>query len=257
MRAVEMAKIIIGVVVVLLLVGLVPFGLIALSRARPSPERPIHLILDMVKQPRFDTQRENPMFADDRAMRPLIPGVEARQDMVVPNEPIDESPLFRMIDDRREPYRCPDEATYKRLFEGTESLPGGKTGFLSEIPVPMSMDLMRRGRERFNVYCAPCHGLDGYGNGMVARRAAEMQASGAATASAWVAPTNYHTDEIRGRSVGQLYNTIVNGVRTMPAYDKQIPVLDRWAIVAYVKALQRSQHAKPEDVPKTERDKYR
>ena len=99
--------------------------------------------------------------------------------------------------------------------------------------------------------------LAGYGDGMVARRAAEMQASGAATAAGWVAPTNYHTDEIRGRPVGQLYNTITNGIRTMPAYDKQIGILDRWAIVAYVKALQRSQHAKPEDVPEIERDKYR
>ena len=119
------------------------------------------------------------------------------------------------------------------------------------------MDLMRRGQERFNIYCAACHGLGGYGDGMVARRAAEMQQSGANTAAGWVAPTNYHTDEIRGRPVGNLYNTITNGIRTMPAYDKQIPVPDRWAIVAYVKALQRSQHAKPQDVPETERDKYK
>ena len=252
-----MARTIIGIIAVLLLVGLVPFGLIALSRARPSTARPIHPILDMVRQPRFDTQRENPMFADDRAIRPLIPGVEARQDMSVPNDPLYESSRFRMIDDRQEPYYCPDEASYNRLFHGTESLPGGKTSYVSQIPVPVSMNLMSRGRERFNIYCAACHGLDGYGNGTVARRAAEMQASGAATAAGWVAPTNYHTDEIRGRPVGQLYNTIANGVRTMPAYDKQIGILDRWAIVAYVKALQRSQHAKPEDVPKTERDKYR
>jgi len=252
-----MTKTILGIIAVLLLIGLMPFGLIALSRARPSTARPIHPILDMVEQPRFDAQRENPMFADDRAMRPLLPGVEARGDMSVPNEPIADSPLFRMIDDRQEPYRCRDEASYERLFHGTESLPGGKTGYVSRIPVPVSMDLMRRGRERFNIYCAACHGLDGYGNGMVARRAAEMQASGAATAAGWVAPTNYHTDEIRGRPVGQLYSTIANGVRTMPAYDKQIGVLDRWAIVAYVKALQRSQHAQPDDVPKIERDKYR
>ena len=128
------------------------------------------------------------MFADDRAIRPLIPGVEARQDMSVPNDPLYESSRFRMIDDRQEPYYCPDEASYNRLFHGAESLPGGKTSYVSQIPVPVSMNLMSRGRERFNIYCAACHGLDGYGNGTVARRAAEMQASGAATAAGWVAP---------------------------------------------------------------------
>ena len=65
----------------------------------------------------------------------------------------------------------------------------------------------------------------------------------------YVPTFNYHTDEIRGRPVGQIYNTIANGVRSMPSYAKQISVLDRWAIVAYVKALQRSQHARSEDVP--------
>jgi mono/diheme cytochrome c family protein len=252
-----MAKIILGTIAVLLLVGLVPFGMIALSRSRSSPARPIHPILDMVEQPRFNAQNENPMFADGRAMRPLIAGVESPQDLIVPNQPVDDSPLYRMIDDRQRPYVARDEAAYNRLFHGTESTAGGKTEFIKQIPMPVTMDLMRRGRERFNIYCAVCHGLGGYGDGMVARRAAEMQASGAATAAGWVAPTNYHTDEIRGRAVGQLYNTIANGIRTMPAYDKQIGILDRWAIVAYVKALQRSQHAKPEDVPETERDKYK
>ncbi len=88
---------------------------------------------------------------------------------------------------------------------------------------------------------------------MVARRAAEMQAAGADTAAGWVAPSNYHTDEIRNRSVGQLFNTVTNGIRSMPAHGRQLSVLDRWAIVAYVKALERSQNAKPEDVPENQK----
>ncbi len=230
-----MAKTIVGIVLLLMLFGLVPFGLIALSRSRPSPTRPPHLILDMVRQPKFKTQRPNPMFADGRAMRPLLPEVVARGDLGA----------------------CADAASYDRIFLGTEPAAEGKTGFVTEIPLPVNMDLLRRGQERFNIYCAACHGLGGYGDGMTARRAAEMQQSGASTAAGWVAPTNYHTDEIRGRAVGSLYNTITNGIRTMPAYDKQIPVPDRWAIVAYVKALQRSQHAQPQDVPETEQDKYK
>jgi mono/diheme cytochrome c family protein len=252
-----MARYVAGIVVVLLLAGLIPFGLIALSRAHPSAQRPVHPILDMVRQPKFLSQRENRMFADDRAMRSLLPGVLARGDMSFPNSPMNQSPYLRMVDGRREPWICSDEASYDRLFRGIRRPAGGKSEFVDEIPVPVSMDLMRRGQERFNIYCAPCHGEAGYGDGMVARRAAEMQASGANTAAGWVAPTNYHTAELRGRPVGSLYNTIANGIRTMPAYDKQIGILDRWAIVAYVKALERSQDAKAADVPEIQREKYK
>ena len=157
-----------------------------------------------------------------------------------------------MIDDRDAPCVCSDEATYERLVDGTEPQADGKPGYVTQIPVTVCMDLLRRGRERFTIYCAACHGQGGYGDGMVALRAAEMQATGANTAAGWVAPTNYHTDDMRQQPVGKIYNTITNGVRTMPAYAKQISVLDRWAIVAYVKALQRSQDAKPEDIPEAE-----
>lgn len=256
----DMKRTLFGIVAVLALLGLVPFGMIALSRSRPSPNPPIHPILDMVLQPKFKTQTENPMFADGRAMRPLLPGVAAKTDLLVPNQPLNEWSLPRMIDNREQPYEVTDQAAYGRLFLGTERQGAGKDAqdvFATQFLVPITMDLLRRGRERYNIFCAVCHGLSGYGDGMVARRAAEMQAAGASTASGWVAPTNYHLDDIRNRAVGHLYNTIANGIRTMPAYDKQIPVLDRWAIVAYVKALQRSQNAKPSDVPETERDKYK
>jgi mono/diheme cytochrome c family protein len=196
------------------------------------------------------------MFADGRAMRPLLPGVEARQDMIVPREVLNDPDHPRMVDDRGDPIVPRDAAEYQRVFEGTEPAAKGQPTFVTRIPVPVTDDLMRRGRERFNIYCAACHGASGYGDGMVARRAAEMQAAGADTAAGWVAPSSYHTDEIRGRPVGHLYNTITAGIRSMPSYAKQISVLDRWAIVAYVKALQRSQHATLEDVPETQRDKY-
>jgi mono/diheme cytochrome c family protein len=255
-----------AIIAILVLAAIVPLGLIALARARPSTAPPVHLILDMVRQPKFKAQRPSAMFADGRAMRPLVPGAEAQSDMAegdspdfrkgtVPFSPGEnwDSPGAKM---GLSPAVPRNQADYDRLVLGIEPQAGGKQGFVTQLPVPVSMELMRRGRERFNIYCAPCHGLAGYGDGMVARRAAEMQAAGANTASGWVAPTNYHTDEIRGRPLGHLYNTISNGIRTMPAYDKQIPVPDRWAIVAYVKALQRSQHAKPEDVPETERQNY-
>ena len=102
---------------------------------------------------------------------------------------------------------------------------------------------LQRGRERYDVFCSPCHGLAGSGDGMVAKRADEL------LEGTWTPPTSFHSDLLRGRPAGHLFNTISNGIRNMPAYGSQIPVEDRWAIVAYVRALQRSQNATVDDVP--------
>lgn len=248
-----MAKLVTGILVVVALAAIVPFGLIALARSKPSPTPPMHPIMDMVKQPKFRAQRENPMFADTRAMRPRIPGVEALEDLTVPSEVLNDPEFARMVGESQVAH---DAAAYQRLTQGIERQADGHEGFVTQIPVPVTMEMIRRGQERFNVYCAVCHGLSGYGDGMVARRAAEMQSTGADTAAGWVAPTNYHTDDLRARPVGNLYNTVANGIRTMPAYGKQVSILDRWAIVAYVKALQRSQNAKGADVPETQREHF-
>ena len=244
-----------GFVVVALLAGLVPFGLIALARSQPSALTPVHPIQDMFRQQKFRPQEGNPMFADGRAMRPRLPGVTAAADLEVANEMVNDPDQPHMIDRRHAPLALGDEPTYQRVIEGTQPQADGKAAFVERIPVKASMDLLRRGRERYTIYCAVCHGQGGYGDGPVALHAAEMQAAGR-DAGGWVAPKNYHTDDVRRQPAGQLYNTITNGIRTMPAYGKQLSVLDRWAIVAYVKALQRSQDAKAGDIPEAEKDKY-
>jgi mono/diheme cytochrome c family protein len=109
--------------------------------------------------------------------------------------------------------------------------------------VSVTSELMRRGRERYDVFCSPCHGLAGYGDGPVSKRAESLQEG------TWTPPASFHTDLVRGRPAGHLYNSIANGIRNMPAYGAQIPVDDRWAIVAYIRALQRSQYSNVEDVP--------
>ncbi len=259
-------KTIAGFILVGLLAGLVPFGLIALARSQPSPQPPVHPIQDMFRQQKFRPQRDNPMFADGRAMRPRVPGVVAPTDMQIANEMVNDADDPHMIDHRDAPIKLDDALTYQRVMEGTEpqaaSSPspsgkgaGGEGVYVTQIPVKVSLDLLRRGRERYTIYCAVCHGQGGYGDGMVALRAADLQSLG--NAAGWVVPKNYHTDDMRRQPVGQIYNTIANGVRSMPAYAKQISVLDRWAIVAYVKALQRSQNAKPGDIPAVEKDKFK
>ena len=250
-------KTIMGFIVVGLLAGLVPFGLIALARSQPSAQPPVHPIQDMFKQQKFRPQRGNPMFADSRAMRPRLPGVTASTDLEVDNEMVNDPADPHMIDCRDAPLNLRDEQTYRRVIEGIEPQADGKPGYVKRIPVKVSLDLLERGRERYTIHCAVCHGQGGYGDGAVALRAAEMQQAANGDAAGWVAPKNYHSDDMRQQPVGKIYNTIANGVRTMPAYGKQISVLDRWAIVAYVKALQRSQDAKAEDIPESEKDKYK
>jgi mono/diheme cytochrome c family protein len=270
-------KVILGYVLVALLAGLVPFGLIALARSQPSAQPPVHPIQDMYKQSKFRPQHGNPMFADDRAMRPLLPGVAARDDLRFNGEMVYDPNDPRMMQDQlsggssaaEQQYSIDfrerpaaggndaekEEAQYTALTEGIETK-DGKPAYVKAFPVKVTMDLLERGRERYTINCAICHGQAGYGDGTVALRAAaikEIQGD----AAGWNAPKNFHSDDMRQQPVGQIYNTITNGARTMPAYAKQISVLDRWAIVAYVKALQRSQDAKAEDLPEDERERFK
>jgi len=190
--------------------SLVPLALIARARSTTSELPRIQPIRDMAKQPKYKTQSANPLFADGRAMRPAVEGTVARGE----------------------------------LHEDAAFWTGRSTdGWVTAFPVPVTAQLLRRGQERYDVYCAPCHGLAGYGDGPVAKRADALQEG------TWTPPSSYHTDLVRSRPAGHLFNTISNGIRNMPGYAAQIPAADRWAIVAYVRALQRSQDATIADVP--------
>lgn len=197
-------------VVALVVVSWVPLALIMRARVTTSPNPRIHVVPDMDNQPRYEAQSRNPLFADRRAMRPPVPGTVARG-----------ADLDR-----------PDVTT-GRVGDG----------WVEANPMPVDQGVLERGRQRYDVFCSPCHGLAGYGDGMVARRADELQEG------TWTPPTSFHSDLIRQRPDGHLYNTITNGIRNMPGYGSQIPVEDRWAVVAYVRALQRSQNATVDDVP--------
>ena len=205
-----MPKIVRPVAMLLGLLALVPFAFIAKARATKSNLPRIHPIRDMGNQPKFKAQAANPLFADDRAMRPLVPGVVARNDL------------------------HPNEHLYRGIVDGR---------WATTFPMPVTDAVMRRGRYRFDIFCTSCHGLSGYGDGMTARRAEKLQTPG------WVQPSSYHTDLVRSRPVGYIFNTITYGTRTMVPYGAQVPVEDRWAIIVYVRALQRSQDATMKDVP--------
>ena len=115
--------------------------------------------------------------------------------------------------------------------------------WVTDFPLVVDEAFIRRGQERYGIFCATCHGQGGDGDGLVTLRALELEQG------TWVKPTSLHAEPIRNQPVGQLFNSISNGVRKMPGYASQIPVDDRWAIVAYVRALQRTRTATSADVP--------
>lgn len=110
--------------------------------------------------------------------------------------------------------------------------------FIEEMPVPATRELLIRGRERYNIFCSVCHGKAGDGQGIITTGG-----------YGYTPATSYHQERIREAAEGYLYDVITNGVRTMPSYAQQVPVADRWAIVAYIRALQRSQNATEGDIP--------
>jgi mono/diheme cytochrome c family protein len=138
---------------------------------------------------------------------------------------------------------APEEAHMRIAFSaGTDYVNTGKMGdqWGTGIPLPVTRELMERGQQRFNITCAMCHGAAAGGNGITKQY-------GLATV------VSLQDDRLRKMSDGEIFNTITNGKNTMMAYGPNIVVADRWAIIAYLRALQRSQHATIADVPEDQR----
>ena len=217
--------------------ALLPPLLIALARQGKSDKPRIHLIRDMDFQPRYNPQSYGALFADRRTMRPSVPGTVAVGDL-----------------NSDEHFHLGYRAGQKTQENPAEGEPLGQPDYFTTFPEEITdkmPELMDRGRQRFDIYCATCHGLLGDGRGMTSIRAVEREEP------EWVTPTSLHAGSVRRQPVGKLFNTITNGTGKMPAYAAQIPVEDRWAIVLYVRALQRSQNASLEDVPKEMRPQLR
>ncbi len=161
---------------------------------------------DMHDQPKYKPYRPSPFFADGREVRPLVADTVARGHL-----------------------------------DDNELLYTGKAGekFADTFPFPVTADVLQRGQERYNIYCAPCHDRTGNGGGMIVLRGYRR-------------PPAYHIDRLRQQPAGYFFDVITHGFGVMPNYAQQIPPRDRWAIVAYVRALQLSQHAEMIDVPAAE-----
>ena len=213
-----MPRIIFYILLVLVALSLIPLGMIYKSSHARKSETRIQVVYDMDQQYKANSQTANEFFADGLSMRQPPVGTVARGRLFA-------SDAFAL--------------GFKKV--------DGDTVFVDEFPVKVTTDLVSRGRERFDIFCATCHGLSGNGNGPVHLRAASL---GEGT---WTPPTDLTSQTVVERPVGHIYNSIGKGIRNMPAYGPQIDPEDRWAITAYVRALQLSRNATIEDVPEADR----
>ena len=179
--------------------------LLSACRGAPFKKTPIQLERNMFKQNKYVAQDVNNFFPDHRAMRMPVKGTVARSELRLNT----------------------------RYYEGKD-----KNGNLvKHIPIPVTMKLIKRGQNRFDVFCTPCHGRLGNGQGIVPSLNVGL-----------IHPPNYHQARLLNAPDGHFFDVMTNGIRTMMPYKYQIPVHDRWAIVAYIRALQLSEHATKADL---------
>lgn len=180
-------------------------------------EKAVH---NMYDQPKYRPFVESSLWPDGRSERPLQPGVVAYS----------AGALAASSSGRRGDLALTQWAAGATAGSQPPSL---------RTPPPVTNDSLRRGRERYDVYCAPCHSVSGDGDGMVVRRG-------------FPAPASFHSTSVRAASDAHLFDVITSGYGVMYAFADRIGPADRWAIVAYVRALQRSQHAAVADAPPAE-----
>ncbi|MCS6926549.1 MAG: cytochrome c [Candidatus Binatia bacterium] len=164
---------------------------------------------EMATQPSYRPLEPSTFFADGRAARPLVPGTVARGQLKT------------------------DTHFYAGQVNGQ---------FVDTFPFPVTRAVLERGQERYNIYCSPCHGRVGDGEGIVVHRGFQR-------------PASFHIDRLRQAPVGYFFHVITNGFGAMYDYAARIKPADRWAIIAYIRALQLSQHATLADVPAEERQR--
>ena len=181
---------------------LLPFALLTLALAGGCRQK-------MANQARYDPLEASDFFADGMSARPRVAGTVARGEIT--NDPFFDS--------------------------------GKRNGVVADgFPMPVTLDLINRGHDRFDIYCAQCHGRVGDGNGMIPSRGYRR-------------PPSFHTEPLRKATSGHFFDVMTNGFGAMPPYRSQVSPQDRWAIAAYIRALQLSQSGTINDVPAAERVK--
>lgn len=250
----------------LILITVIPLTLAWNIRAVPSGKPRWHVFFDMDFQPFKKAQKETVIFADGRTERPPVVGTVARGSLPV-NEPYylgyepesataglswPSDSSVQLVSSRA--VEVQSDQPLSDLATSGQVASSGQDGvaavepelnWLSKLPASLVVDekLFELGEQKFNQVCAVCHGYAGFGNGLVAKRAEAL------AATYWLQPTSVHDERILQQPIGRIYYTITHGKGKMGGYGSTLNVNERWAVAAYVKALQRSQNALESDVP--------
>jgi mono/diheme cytochrome c family protein len=195
----------------------------------------------MASQPSFRPDEPSPLFADGRANRPLVPGTVARGHLRI------DSHLFtgkRTLAINAAASRAAAVATAEASpLSAAAAASSDMNDYVDTFPFPVTRDVLRHGQNRYMIYCVVCHDPLGTGHGKIVERG-------------YTRPPSYHIDRLRTAPVGYLFDVITNGYGSMPQYRQQVPPRDRWAIVAYIRALQTSQHYLEKDLPEELRKEW-
>ena len=233
--------------VLLVVSSWLPLAWIAMSRSQTSPKRGVHLFLDMDFQPKYTAQQTSPVFADGRAMRTPVEGTVARADAERPT--LDDDHFYRgyTTDGNLAP-------VVAAAADGSQTL-----NYFDTLPESVTLDraLLDRGRDRYNIFCAVCHGRTGDGLGLVQQRVNLLTEADAnsgvagpnASVTGWAPARNLLDQPTRSYSVGRIFDVATRGFNTMAGYASEVPIQDRWAIAAYIKALQLSQSTPADQLP--------
>jgi mono/diheme cytochrome c family protein len=192
---------------------------------------------DMQDQPKMKPFRSSPFFSDGLSTRPPIEGTVARGFLKTDTE------FFTGKKAGKAPANAaaPSQTPAGPQPTGTSTGPAlqGAAAYPDDVelfPIPVTEEIVVRGKQRYEIFCSACHGLTGNGDGMIVRRGFRRAAS-------------FKDDRLRQAPVGHFFDAITNGWGVMPGYASQIPPQDRWAIIAYIRALQLSQQAQPTQPP--------
>jgi mono/diheme cytochrome c family protein len=216
----------------ILLFFLTCFGVVAVCGFRGSHSRrpPIEIFPDMVRQNKVRPQTPSEFFADHWASRTIPEGTVSRTGPYViagQELKVDGQPVY--------PYQDSPVTTGKIT---------GTTNFVPVSPVPISRQLLERGQQRYTINCMPCHGPDGDGKGITSKYG-------------MIGMANFHDRKFIDMADGEIFNTITYGKNLMGSYGANVTVEDRWAIITYVRTLQRSQLSTVDDVPETYRGQFK
>ena len=196
---------------------------IAGFRGSKTRRPPIELFPDMDRQPKLRPQAHNNFFSDQFSSRLPVEGTVAR--------------TLPLVVEGREIYPFQDDPLNTGRVPGT-------TNFVETLPLPVTEQLLARGQQRYTINCAPCHGASGDGKGITSKYN-------------MIATANFHDLRLVKMPDGEIFNTITYGKTLMGAYGPNVTVTDRWAIVAYVRALERSKLALVDDVPEALKSRFK